>query len=55
MITDQEAYVLGVEAAVERFGQDCDPYADIKHLSHAWNNGWRDWWNGTCNEKGVVT
>lgn len=51
-ITPRQAYVLGVEAAVERFGQDCNPYTDIPTLSHAWLNGWRHWWDGVCDERG---
>lgn len=53
MITARQAYVLGVEAAVDRFGLDCDPYqGDIPALSHAWRNGWSDWNNGRCDERG---
>jgi len=46
------AYELGVEAAVNGFGIDCNPYTEWYSLSVAWLNGHADWYSGACDEHG---
>ena len=51
-ITAAQAYRLGVDAAVNRFGRDCNPYTEWYSLSAAWLQGFQDWYDGYCDERG---
>lgn len=51
-VTALTAYNLGVEAAVNRYGVDCNPYKEWYSLSIAWLQGHADWYSGACNERG---